>query len=48
MKFFANLFPQTLVLKNETREPERVNDEQVLIQRARNGEMGAFRELVER
>jgi DNA-directed RNA polymerase specialized sigma24 family protein len=25
-----------------------VNDEQVLIQRARNGEMGAFRESVER
>lgn len=45
--FFANLFPQTLVLKNETREPERVNDEQALVQRARNGEMSAFRELVE-
>lgn len=47
IKFFANLFPKTLVLKNETREPEVVNEEQVLIQRARNGERGAFRELVE-
>lgn len=46
--YSANLFPQTLVLKNEIREPEIVNEEQVLVQRARNGEMGAFRELVER
>jgi RNA polymerase sigma-70 factor (ECF subfamily) len=46
--YFANLFPITLVLKNRKREPERVNEEQVLVERARNGEMGAFRELVER
>ena len=44
----ANLFPKTLVLTDRNKEPERVNDEQVLVARARNGEIGAFRELVER
>ncbi|UCE05915.1 MAG: sigma-70 family RNA polymerase sigma factor, partial [bacterium] len=46
--FYANLFPKILVLKDRKREPETVNEEQVLIECARNGEMGAFRELVER
>jgi hypothetical protein len=45
--FSCKPFPPNPRLKKQKWEPELVNEEQLLIQRARNGEMGTFRELVE-
>jgi hypothetical protein len=48
-KFYnpTNLFLKTLVLKDRKREPEIVNKAQVLVKRARNGEIAVFREFDE-